>query len=176
MNWQLVSFFGDSTVLLPSAVVLFAVLALRKASRRWPGNGRCFLALRVLSCVFQSWLLWAGVLAYGKSILPVSADIPHFLPLLANPFMAVNLTGAFLRPLQRRIRRLCPCCHSWLFPFDDSCTFGIGSGEWIYPRSLRELDFSAVAMACAFIAHCADLMDRRAEYGNHSPRAVKHRG
>lgn len=33
MNWQLVSFFGDSTVLLPSAVVLFAVLALRKASR-----------------------------------------------------------------------------------------------------------------------------------------------
>ncbi|MDU9363948.1 phosphatase PAP2 family protein [Klebsiella sp. 141203] len=33
MNWQFVSFFGDSTVLLPSAVVLFAVLVLRKASR-----------------------------------------------------------------------------------------------------------------------------------------------
>lgn len=33
MNWQLVSFFGDSTVLLPSAVVLFTVLVLRKASR-----------------------------------------------------------------------------------------------------------------------------------------------
>ncbi|HBS5720149.1 TPA: phosphatase PAP2 family protein [Klebsiella aerogenes] len=33
MNWQFVSFFGDSTVLLPSAVVLFAVLVLRKTSR-----------------------------------------------------------------------------------------------------------------------------------------------
>ncbi len=33
MNWQFVSFFGDSTVLLPSAVVLFTVLVLRKASR-----------------------------------------------------------------------------------------------------------------------------------------------
>ncbi|WPS00282.1 phosphatase PAP2 family protein [Klebsiella aerogenes] len=33
MNWQFVSFLGDSTVLLPSAVVLFAVLVLRKTSR-----------------------------------------------------------------------------------------------------------------------------------------------
>lgn len=33
MNWQFVSFFGDSTVLLPSAAVLFTVLLLCKASR-----------------------------------------------------------------------------------------------------------------------------------------------
>ncbi|MFN2920479.1 hypothetical protein ACKUE3_25170, partial [Escherichia coli] len=26
MNWQLISFFGDSTVLLPSAAALFIVL------------------------------------------------------------------------------------------------------------------------------------------------------
>lgn len=30
MNWQLISFFGDSTVLLPSAAALFIVLMLRK--------------------------------------------------------------------------------------------------------------------------------------------------
>lgn len=33
MNWQLISFFGDSTVLLPSAAALFIVLMLRKTSR-----------------------------------------------------------------------------------------------------------------------------------------------
>ncbi|ENQ6476596.1 TPA: phosphatase PAP2 family protein [Klebsiella quasipneumoniae subsp. similipneumoniae] len=32
MNWQLVTFFGDSTVLLPSAAVLFIVLFQRKDS------------------------------------------------------------------------------------------------------------------------------------------------
>lgn len=33
MNWQWVSFFGDSTVLLPSAAALFVVLFLRRPSR-----------------------------------------------------------------------------------------------------------------------------------------------
>lgn len=33
MNWQLISFFGDSTVLLPSAALLLIVLFLRKASQ-----------------------------------------------------------------------------------------------------------------------------------------------
>lgn len=33
MNWQLISFFDDSTVLLPSAAALFIVLMLRKTSR-----------------------------------------------------------------------------------------------------------------------------------------------
>lgn len=33
MNWQWVSFFGDSTVLLPSAAALFVVLLLRRPSR-----------------------------------------------------------------------------------------------------------------------------------------------
>lgn len=33
MNWQVVTFFGDSTVLLPSAAVLFIVLFLRKDSK-----------------------------------------------------------------------------------------------------------------------------------------------
>ncbi|MCF7065041.1 phosphatase PAP2 family protein [Klebsiella variicola] len=33
MNWQFVSFFGDSTVLLPSAAVLFIILLLRKSSK-----------------------------------------------------------------------------------------------------------------------------------------------
>ena len=77
MNWQLVSFFGDSTVLLPSAVVLFAVLALRKASRTLAWQW---------ACAFQNWHLWAGALAYGKSILLVSADIPRFLPLFGQYF------------------------------------------------------------------------------------------
>ena len=34
MNWQVVTFFGDSTVLLPSAAVLFIVLFLRKDSKQ----------------------------------------------------------------------------------------------------------------------------------------------
>lgn len=34
MNWQVVTFFGDSTVLLPSAAVLFIVLVLRKDSKQ----------------------------------------------------------------------------------------------------------------------------------------------
>ncbi|MDP0827670.1 hypothetical protein Q8F79_26500, partial [Klebsiella pneumoniae] len=33
MNWQLISFFDDSTVLLPTAAALFIVLMLRKTSR-----------------------------------------------------------------------------------------------------------------------------------------------
>ncbi|HAT1612984.1 TPA: phosphatase PAP2 family protein [Raoultella planticola] len=34
MNWQWVSFFGDSTVLLPSAAAVFMVLLLRRPSRQ----------------------------------------------------------------------------------------------------------------------------------------------
>lgn len=34
MNWQWVSFFGDSTVLLPSAAAMFMVLFLRRPSRQ----------------------------------------------------------------------------------------------------------------------------------------------
>ncbi|EQC0102060.1 TPA: phosphatase PAP2 family protein [Klebsiella michiganensis] len=34
MNWQVVTFFGDSTVLLPSAAVLFIVLFQRKDSKQ----------------------------------------------------------------------------------------------------------------------------------------------
>lgn len=34
MSWQFVSFFGDSTVLLPSAAVLLIVLFLRAPSRQ----------------------------------------------------------------------------------------------------------------------------------------------
>lgn len=34
MNWQWVSFFGDSTVLLPSAAAVFMVLFLRRPSRQ----------------------------------------------------------------------------------------------------------------------------------------------
>ncbi len=38
MNWQVVTFFGDSTVLLPSAAVLFIVLLLRKDSKQVAWN------------------------------------------------------------------------------------------------------------------------------------------
>lgn len=48
MNWQLISFFGDSTVLLPNSAALFIVLMLCKTSRllSWPwsllfGINRC---------------------------------------------------------------------------------------------------------------------------------------
>lgn len=68
MNWQLISFFGDSTVLLPSAAALFIVLMLRKTSRllawQWSllfgitGAIVCAskLAFMVGDWVFASWI------------------------------------------------------------------------------------------------------------------------
>lgn len=60
MNWQFVSFFGDSTVLLPSAGALFIVLLLRSASQplawRW---AMLFGAIGAIVCAsklaFMGW-------------------------------------------------------------------------------------------------------------------------
>lgn len=75
MNWQLISFFGDSTVLLPSAAALFIVLMLRKTSRllawQWSllfgitGAIVCASKLAFMGWAFVSW------------ITPASAAIPR---------------------------------------------------------------------------------------------------
>ncbi len=101
MNWQLVSFFGDSTVLLPSAVVLFAVLALRKSiPDAGTAMGVAFWHYGYCRVHFKTGIYGLGRWHTGNRFLLVSADIPRFLPLFGQYFfMAVNLTGDFLRPL-----------------------------------------------------------------------------
>lgn len=92
MNWQLISFFGDSTVLLPSAAALFIVLMLRKTSRllAWQWSllfGITGAIVCASKLAFMGWglgtglyrLQWPlralrGLLAY----LPVAAQRPFF--------------------------------------------------------------------------------------------------
>lgn len=96
MNWQLISFFGDSTVLLPSAAVLFIVLMLRKTSRlqawRW---SLLFGITGAIVCAsklaFMGWGLGIRELDYtgfsGHSALS-AAFWPIFLWLLSARFSA----------------------------------------------------------------------------------------
>ena len=94
MNWQLISFFGDSTVLLPSAAALFIVLMLRKTSRllawQW---GLLFGITGAIVCAsklaFMGWGLGIRELDYtgfsGHSALS-AAFWPIFLWLLSARF------------------------------------------------------------------------------------------
>ncbi|GHM30386.1 hypothetical protein ECZU45_41730 [Escherichia coli] len=73
MNWQLISFFGDSTVLLPSAAALFIVLMLRKTSRllAWQWSllfGITGAIVRASKLAFMGWGL-----VFASWITPASA-------------------------------------------------------------------------------------------------------
>ncbi|TCW17801.1 PAP2 superfamily protein [Raoultella sp. BIGb0138] len=90
MNWQLVSFFGDSTVLLPSAAALFIVLCLRTPSRQLAWQwGLLFGITGAIVCAsklaFMGWGLGIRELDFtgfsGHSALS-SAFWPIFLWLL----------------------------------------------------------------------------------------------
>lgn len=96
MNWQLISFFGDSTVLLPSAAALFIVLMLRKTSRllAWQWI-LLFCITGAIVCAsklaFMGWGLGIRELDYtgfsGHSALS-AAFWPIFLWLLSARFSA----------------------------------------------------------------------------------------
>ncbi|AHM30677.1 phosphatase PAP2 family protein [Escherichia coli] len=96
MNWQLISFFGDSTVLLPSAAALFIVLMLRKTSRllAWQWS-LLFCITGAIVCAsklaFMGWGLGIRELDYtgfsGHSALS-AAFWPIFLWLLSARFSA----------------------------------------------------------------------------------------
>lgn len=80
MNWQLISFFGDSTVLLPSAAALFIVLMLRKTSRllAWQWSllfGITGAIVCASKLAFMGWGLGAGYSRAGLHRLqrPLSA-------------------------------------------------------------------------------------------------------
>lgn len=106
MNWQLISFFGDSTVLLPSAAALFIVLMLRKTSRllawQWSllfgitGAIVCASKLAFMGWAFVSWITPAsavtprsprpsGLSSCGCSA-PVSPSVCVKRPLLPAMF------------------------------------------------------------------------------------------
>ena len=86
MNWQLISFFGDSTVLLPNSAALFIVLMLCKTSRllAWQWSllfGITGAIVCASKLAFMGWGLgireldytgFSGLLAY----LPVATQIP----------------------------------------------------------------------------------------------------
>ena len=93
MNWQLISFFGDSTVLLPSAAALFIVLMLRKTSRllAWQWSllfGITGAIVCASKLAFMGWGLGIRELDYtgfsGHSALS-AAFWPIFLWLLSAP-------------------------------------------------------------------------------------------
>jgi hypothetical protein len=97
MNWQLISFFGDSTVLLPSAAALFIVLMLRKTSRllAWQWSllfGITGAIVCASKLAFMGWGLGIRELDYtgfsGHSALS-AAFWPIFLWLLSARFSAV---------------------------------------------------------------------------------------
>ena len=96
MNWQLISFFGDSTVLLPSAAALFIVLMLRKTSRLLAWQWSLLFGITgAIVCgsklAFMGWGLGIRELDYtgfsGHSALS-AAFWPIFLWLLSARFSA----------------------------------------------------------------------------------------
>lgn len=96
MNWQLISFFGDSTVLLPSAAALFIVLMLRKTSRllAWQWSllfGITGAIVCASKLAFMGWGVGIRELDYtgfsGHSALS-AAFWPIFLWLLSARFSA----------------------------------------------------------------------------------------
>ena len=77
MNWQLISFFGDSTVLLPSAAALFIVLMLRKRHGCWRGSGLLFGITGAIVCASKlAFMGWGWV--FASWITPASAATQRF--------------------------------------------------------------------------------------------------
>ncbi|HFT0810284.1 TPA: phosphatase PAP2 family protein [Klebsiella pneumoniae] len=106
MNWQLISFFGDSTVLLPSAAALFIVLMLRRTSRllAWQWSllfGITGAIVCASKLAFMGWGLGIRELDYtgfsGHSALS-AAFWPIFLWLLSARF-SVGLRKAAFWPI-----------------------------------------------------------------------------
>ena len=74
MNWQVVTFFGDSTVLLPSAAVLFIVLFLRKDSKQLAWHWALLFGI-------TGAIVCASKLAFMGWTSLALAGTPHSLPL-----------------------------------------------------------------------------------------------
>ncbi len=128
MNWQLISFFGDSTVLLPSAAALFIVLMLRKTSRllAWQWSllfGITGAIVCASKLAFMGWGLGIRELDYtgfsGHSALS-AAFWPIFLWLLSARF-SVGLRNS------GRYYRLCSGRRGGLFAAGHPCAFRLGS-------------------------------------------------
>ncbi|MEV9506124.1 phosphatase PAP2 family protein [Klebsiella variicola] len=93
MNWQLISFFGDSTVLLPSAAALFIVLMLRKTSRllAWQWSllfGITGAIVCASKLAFMGWGLGMDYTGFSGHSALSAAFWPIFLWLLSARFSA----------------------------------------------------------------------------------------
>ncbi|SVZ76387.1 PAP2 family protein [Klebsiella pneumoniae] len=130
MNWQLISFFGDSTVLLPSAAALFIVLMLRKTSRllAWQWSllfGITGAIVCASKLAFMGWGLGIRKLDYtgfsGHSALR---------GLLA--YLSVAAQRSFFRGLAKSSRRhrLYSGRRGGLFAAGHPCAFRLGSDCW----------------------------------------------
>ncbi|HCB2198632.1 TPA: hypothetical protein MYQ79_004308 [Klebsiella pneumoniae] len=87
MNWQLISFFGDSTVLLPSAAALFIVLVLQK---RTPDPESVHISWGGVACLVMVplILLHSGSKAPTQSLL---GQIATAVGPLDKPFTRTDL-------------------------------------------------------------------------------------
>ncbi|VED48523.1 Probable transmembrane protein [Raoultella terrigena] len=96
MSWQFVSFFGDSTVLLPSAAVLLIVLFLRAPSRQVACHWALLFGITgaIVSASKLAFMGWAS--EFGNSTLPVLADIP-----LCQPHFGRFFYGSFSLALRQ---------------------------------------------------------------------------
>lgn len=84
MNWQVVTFFGDSTVLLPSAAVLFIVLFLRKDSKQLAWHWALLFGITgAIVCSIKTGL-WVGYRDSRADFTGFSGT-PRYLQLSANP-------------------------------------------------------------------------------------------
>lgn len=131
MNWQLISFFGDSTVLLPSAAALFIVLMLRKTSRllAWQWSllfGITGAIVCASKLAFMGWGLGFRELDYtgfsGHSALS-AAFWPIFLWLLSARFSAGLQKAAVATGY---ILTRC----GGVFTAYHPCAFCLGSDRW----------------------------------------------
>lgn len=138
MNWQLISFFGDSTVLLPSAAALFIVLMLRKTSRllAWQWSllfGITGAIVCASKLAFMGWGLGIRELDYtgfsGHSALS-AAFWPIFLWLFSARFSAVAKSS-------RRHRLYSGRCGG-VFTVGHPCAFRLGSDRWPAARRCRQ--------------------------------------
>lgn len=124
MNWQVVTFFGDSTVLLPSAAVLFIVLFLRKDSKQLAWHWALLFGITgAIVCASKLAFMGWGI---GIRELDFTGFSGH-----------TALSSAFWPILIMAAVRACYtsssfyCCHSglcsgrtgWLLPTDGPRTF-----------------------------------------------------
>ncbi len=84
MDWYSLTFFGDSMLLLPSGIIVFAILMF--VCRDWKQTAQWALLFGGVGAIVcaSNWLLWVGESAFVNWISPVLAGTPHFPPVFGQ--------------------------------------------------------------------------------------------